>query len=437
MSMIFNILSSGGISPVVLQHFPLETNLADTKHGAPAAFDRASNKFAYNAETNRMQWYAEDVPQFTAAGLLIEQSNTSQFSDGWTLSTGWTGGEHSSALSQVSYVDPTGVTRNGVSVFDNNSNLMTAARNQGVSVTGQFKLGAIFQRTSAFTDTQWFGFYVYSGSNRRSIYLNFADMSVVTGAAGSAPVTFDPASLTYTYLFNDWWMIEVTLTKGSTSAVSWVISSSTTINTKFRIGAAWLQYDLRDTPVISQGTATTRAADELSLPIAYSDNTSLYMELQFRKRWDSSPTIRITIAIGAYYGFALGISRDIDDGVAWLDVQYAPGQAFSYKTTQPFDLVLANPVKVMCRFKSLSTTEVALQLVYKVGDMMTSLETAWTDEEYFPVSKTDLTFSTLTLRSNGAFVGVPSADIALGRTVKNVKKLNTITMSLEDAGSAT
>lgn len=436
MSMLFNILASDGISPV-LQYFPLETGIADAKYGASGVFDRASNKFAYNAATNRMQWYAEDVPQFTAAGLLIEQSSVSQFSDGWTLSSGWTGGEHSSALAQLLYTDPTGIIREGVSVFDNNSVVMTAARNQGVSLTGRFKLGAIFQRTAGFTGFQGFGFYVYSSSNRRTIYLNFADMTAATGASGSAPVTFDPDSLTYTHLENDWWMIEVTLTKASTSAVNWVISSYPTSNTRFRIGATWLQYDLGDTPIIAQGAVTHRAAEELVLPIAYSDDTSLYMELQFQKRWDSFTDTKITIALGAVYGFTLGVFRDSATGLALLAVQYAPAQVFYYNTTQPFDLVLANPIKVMCRFKSLSTTEVALQLVYKVGAMMTPYETAWSDEDYFPVLKADLTFSTLTLHAGSGFFGVGGSGITQGKAVKNVKKLNTITMSLEDAGSAT
>lgn len=436
MSMLFNILASAG-ERLVLQYFPLIDDIIDTKYGAPGVFDRASNKFAYNAVTNLMQWYAEDIPHFDANGLLLEQPNISQFSDGWTLSSGWTGGEHSSTLSQVVFSDPTGITREGVSVFDNNSVVMTAARNQGVSLTGQFKLGAIFQRTSAFTGFQGFGFYVYSGANRRTIYLNFADMTVATGSSGSAPVTFDPASLTYKHLEGDWWYIEVTLVKASTAAVNWTISSYPTSNTMFRIGAAWLQSDLGDTPVIAQGTATTRAADELVLPIAYSDDTSLYMELQFQKRWDSFTDTKVTIALGAVHGFILGVFRDSSTGLALLAVQYAPGQVFLYNTTQPFNTVLANPIKIMCRFKSLSTTEVSLQLVYKVGIMTTPYETAWTDEDYFPVLKSDLTFSTLSLNAGGAFFGVPGTDIALGKAVKNVKKLNTITISLDDAGSVT
>lgn len=421
MSMLFNVLAGQIYTPSsLLAYYPLTANLADTKGGEEATFERASRKLVYNATTNRMQWLGEDVPAYKADGIWLEMSATAEFPYSKNLSVGWSGGEYGSAITQVSDTDPMGIVRDVAEVTDTNS-VITAVRTQGAN--GTFKMGVFVKRTSAFsTSNELQGFYVYSGSNRKSIRWNFETGEAETSAAGSLSFDWDLPSFEYQELSDDWVLMQAELNRPSSTTLAWGVICWPVASNSYRIGGVWLQDDIDGSIILSESTAATRAADQLTTHFDSSgDEYCMYAQVQFSRRWDTFTTPKFPIfadAVDSAAQFGCAVFR-YTDGQAFLRIYHGTDGYFGTATGYAFDVLADYPLHLILRVRKVSATHSQCRIDFRIGSDPW-VEGSWTGN----ILTAELTYSALQW---GAEIGVIQADgytsVTQSRRVLGVKKI--------------
>lgn len=404
----------------LLAYYPLTANLTDTKGGAEATFERASRKLVHNTVLNRMQWLAEDVPALSDSGIWLEMQASARFPYSENLSSGWSGGEYGSSITQVSDTDPMGIVRNVAEITDTNS-VLTAVREQGAN--GTFKMGAFVKRTSAFsTSNELQGFYVYSAANRKHIRMNFVTSEPETADGGSLSFTWDLASFEYQELSDDWVLMQAELNRPSSTALSWGITCWPVVSNSYRIGGVWLQDDLDGSIILSTSAAATRAADQLITHFDSSgDDYCMYAKVQFSRRWDLFTTPKFSIFADAADSAAQfgGAVFRYTEGQAFLRVYHGTDGYFGIATGYAFDVLADYPLHLILRVRKVSATHSQCRIDFRIGSDPW-VEGSWTGN----ILTAELTYSALQW---GAEIGVIQADgytsVTQSRRVLGVKKI--------------